>query len=115
MQLPPTQRLPAPHAGASPHWQTPLVEQPSAARGSQATHVPPPVPQVASELALQAPLAQQPFGQVVSSQTQLPLMHLVPGPQGASLPHRQAPDWASQVSAAEVSHAAHAAPPLPHA
>jgi hypothetical protein len=64
MQLPATQRRPVSHAGAVPHWQVPVAEQPSAVAGSHATQVPPPLPQVAIEGGeTQTPLAQQPLGQ----------------------------------------------------
>jgi hypothetical protein len=82
-QLPPTQRRPLAHAGVVPHRQAPFVEQPSAVTVLHATQVPPFAPQVAVERPLQAPPAQHPFGQVVASQTQLPLTHIEPAPQAA--------------------------------
>ena len=50
---------------------------------SHATHVPPPTPQVASDVATQTPLAQQPIGQVIALQTHVPPMHIEPMPQEA--------------------------------
>jgi hypothetical protein len=47
-QLPARQRLPAAQAGELPHWQLPRLEHPSAVKPSQATQVPPPLPQVAA-------------------------------------------------------------------
>ena len=112
-QLPPTQCLPVMHAGRDPHWQAPVAEQPSAVSALQATHVPPPVPQVAGEEVWQTPLAQQPVGHDVALHTQVPLMQTVPAPQAGLLPHRQAPANPSQVSAVVDEQALQVAPPTP--
>ena len=96
-----------------PQAQTPVAEQASARLGSQATQVPPRVPHVASDAGLHTPLAQQPPGQDWASQTHAPLTHLVPAPQGAPLPQRQAPVTGLQLSVCARSQATHAAPARP--
>jgi hypothetical protein len=112
-QAPPAQRLPSGQASVAPQAQTPAAEQASARVGSQATQVPPSVPHAASAPGLHAPFAQQPPGQDWASQTQAPLTHLVPAPQAAPLPQRQAPVTGLQPSACAGSQATHAAPPRP--
>jgi hypothetical protein len=62
---------------------------------------------------LQAPFAQQPPGQDWALQTHAPLTHVVPAPQGAPLPQRQAPVKGLQLSARARSQATHVAPPRP--
>jgi hypothetical protein len=100
-------------AGVDPQRQLPVAEQVSAVKVLQATHVPPAVPQVASEAVWQVPLAQQPVGQDVALHTQVPLMQVVPAPHAGLLPHRQAPVKPSQVSAVVDEQALQLAPPVP--
>jgi hypothetical protein len=94
--------------GNDPHWQVPVAEQLSAVVRSHVTHVPPPTPQVASELGVQMPLAQQPVGQVCALQTQIPEVQAEPLPQDALPPQVQLPVAASQPSLILASHGRHA-------
>jgi len=109
----PTQRFPAPHAGALPHWQTPLAEQVSAVCPLHATQAFPPLPQALTDGDMQLPAEQQPFGHEVESQTQAPNTQRFPAPQAGALPQRQVP--AAQPSAVLELQATHAAPPAPQA
>jgi hypothetical protein len=75
--------------------------------------VPPIVPQAVSDAGLHAPFAQQPPGQDWALQTHAPLTQVVPAPQTAPLPQRQAPVKGLQPSARARSQATQAAPPRP--
>jgi hypothetical protein len=102
---------PALQGALPPQRQTPLAEQLSAALASQATHVDPPAPHVATELCLQAVPSQHPE-QDVASHTQRPPMHLWPLEQAAWPPHVQSP-CPEQPSAKVGSHAVQACPDAP--
>jgi hypothetical protein len=69
-------------------------------------------PHVATDRMRQLAPWQQPFGQLVALQVQLPFTHCCPGAQAAWLPHRQLPvdEQLSPLS----PQAMQAAPPLPH-
>jgi hypothetical protein len=110
---PETQRWPPAHAGPVPHAQVPFAPQWSALVGSQATQVPPPMLQVASDGTLHVDPWQQPAGHEDASQTQAPFMQCWPAWQGAVPPQRQAP-VSEQVSALSASQVMHAAAPTPH-
>jgi hypothetical protein len=113
-QLLATQRRPDSQAGATPHWQVPLREHPSAVAESHATQVPPPLPQAGPEGgATQAPLAQQPPPHDCALHTQAPVTQTVPAAQAAPLPHVQVPAVASQPSLIAVLQGPHARPPAP--
>jgi len=93
MQLPPTQRLPVPHAGWVPQLQVPAAEQLSARAMSHDTQAAPFVPQATSDGMLQFGPEQHPSGHDVAVQLlQTPLAQAPFPPQS----------W-------------HKAPPLPHA
>jgi hypothetical protein len=115
MHAPNTQCAPPVHAGSTPHWHVPVAEQLSAVVRSHVTQDPPPTPQVASELVVQTPLAQQPVGQVVALQTQVPDTHCAPEPQEGFPWQLQVPVVASQPSLFLASHGWHALPPRPQA
>lgn len=112
---PETQRRPLLQAGALPQVHAPAAEQRSAVVESHATQVPPPTPQLAAEMVLQAPFAQQPLGHDVALHTHVPLTQVVPGPHAGPVPQRHAPLTASQALAAGSAQAAQAAPPVPQA
>jgi hypothetical protein len=78
-QVPATQSCPAPHAGFNPHRQTPPTH--ASASGPQVTQVTPPTPQANIEESRHSEPAQQPLGQVVGSQIQLPFTHRWPAAQ----------------------------------
>jgi len=110
---PPTQ-LPAPgHAGPEPHEQRPFAEHESARIRSQATHVPPAVPQFVVLFVRHEPPRQQPLGHEAALHTQDPLTHAVPAGQAALAPQRQVPDASSQLLEAGAVHEVQAAPPTP--
>ncbi len=108
MHAPSTQCAPPVQAGKSPHWQVPVAEQLSAVVRSQVTQEAPPTPQVASELGVQTPLAQQPVGQVCALQAQMPEVQAEPLPQDSLPPQVQLPVVASQPSLIVGSHERHA-------
>jgi hypothetical protein len=81
---------------------------------SHVTQPVPSVPHVVSEAASHVEPEQQPMGQEVELQTHAPPEHTWPALQGGPDPHLQAP-VAEHVSVLAGSHAAHAAPPTPHA
>jgi hypothetical protein len=85
----------------------------SAVVRSHATQVPPPTPQLASDVATQTPLVQQPVGQVIALQTHVPPMHIEPMPQEAFPWHVHAPLVGSQVSVFFPSQGTQALPPMP--
>ena len=115
MHAPNTQCAPPVHAGTSPHWQVPVAEQLSAVVRSQVTQLFPPTPQVASELGVQMPLAQQPVGQVVALQTHVPETHCEPLPHEGFPWQVHVPVVTSQPSLFFASHAMHALPPMAQA
>jgi hypothetical protein len=81
---------------------------------SQATQVPPPTPQAATDGVVHRPLAQHPLGQLCALQTQAPPEQAVPeGQSPGLLPQRHAPVTASQRSALALLQGAHVAPPIP--
>ena len=105
-QAPPTQALPAAHGpGLAPQRQVPVApSQRSAPAASQAMQAAPPVAQVASAGAWQAPsVPQQPAEQDSLLHPQTPPRQALPAPQGAPAPQRQSP-WAEQLSAIAGSH-----------
>ncbi len=112
--LPSTQRLSGPHSGLPPpQWQAPSVPH-SSPSGAQATHAPPPVPQVTPERGWQTLFRQQLPAQLVPSHTQAPETQRWPyaGLQAGPVPHRQAP--AAQLSAV-APQATQTLPPVPQA
>ena len=112
--VPLLQCCPVLHAGPPPHWQAPVVpEQPSAVARSQLPQVPPGREQYDAEIVLQAPEAQQPFGQEVWSQMQALETQRWPALQAAAVPHSQDP--AVQLSALWVEQAVQVAPAWPQA
>jgi len=80
---------------------------------SHVTQLPPPTPQLASEIAVHTAPAQQPVGHVIALHTQVPLTHCEPMPQEAFPWQVQAPLVASQPSLFFGSHGMHALPPIP--
>jgi hypothetical protein len=91
-QAPPTQARPAPQAAFVPHLQAPPT-QVSAEVALQVVHAAPAVPQVASALAWQTPLRQQPLAQFDALQ----------------------PVQALEVQVCGLGQLEHAPPPVPHA
>jgi hypothetical protein len=106
------QCCPGAQAPPPPQAHPPAAEQPSAVTRLQAMQDAPPVPQAASEGALQVAPAQQPLGHDVPSQMQFPPWQRWPDPHMAPPPQVQAPD-AEQLSALVVSQPTQAAPPVP--
>lgn len=104
---------PAAHGACAPHAHAPVAEQLSAAVLSQVTHVPPEAPQLESERAAHVVPMQQPPGQDVASQMQLPFAHLCPSAQAACSPHMHSP--ALEHESARVPQTRHARPLAPHA
>jgi len=113
-QVPFRQRWPLEQAAVAPQVQAPAAEQASAIIGSQATQVPPALPQAAVDDVVQMPLAQQPLGQDCALHTQRPPTQTTPEPQAAVAPHRQVP-VASQLSARLPSQAIQVPPPAAQA
>lgn len=96
-----------------PHWQVPEVEHASAVLGSQATQVPPPVPQALTIGDRQRPAEQHPFGQDEALQMQAPFRQAVPAGQAAVVPHRHAPVSVSHPSASVGLQVVQLRPPMP--
>lgn len=93
--FPPAHRCPVPQGAWLPQTQSPAPEQVSAARGAQLTHDLPDVPHCpAVGGATQVDPAQQPLGQLVLSQTQVPLRQRCPTAQALAAPHRHFPSGA---------------------
>ena len=90
-QLPFRQCSPTPQAAPLPQAQFPVLLQPLAVAELQTLQLPPATPQAASDWASHAPLAQQPSGQEVESQTQWPLEQRWPELHSAPLPQLQLP------------------------
>ena len=80
---------------------------------SHVTQVPPPTPQLASDVATQMPLAQQPVGQVIALQTHVPPVHIAPVPQEGFPWQVHVPLVGSQLSFFFMSQGTHAMPPKP--
>jgi len=110
-QAPARQRCPLAQAVPVPQAHTPLDEQRSAVM-PQAAHVPPLLPQVESDCVRQVSDAQQPFGQLVPSQTQRPETQCWPDAHIAPPPQAQLPAL-EQASARTGSQLTHARPPPP--
>jgi hypothetical protein len=87
----------------------------SAVVRSQVTQELPPTPQVASEVGVQTPLAQQPVGQVCALQTHVPATQAEPLPQEGFPWQVHAPFVALQPSLIFPSHGTHTWPPMPQA
>ncbi len=83
---PPTHRWPPAQAGPEPQPQLPSAHESLRSRLHE-VQAPPTIPQLDSDMALQVVPAQQPPGQEVASQTQLPPLHRWPVPQGMLGPH----------------------------
>lgn len=109
-QTPPTQRRPAPHAAPVPQRHAPVVQR-SPAR-PQLAQAAPAAAQAVALVAVQTLPAQQPLGQLVASQTQVPPTQRWPEPHAAPVPQAQAP--LRQLSEDGAPHAAHVAPAEPH-
>ena len=105
---PMSQRWPAEHAAIEPHWHVPAEEQLLETVASQATQVPPPVPQVVTSRVRQSVPSQQPLGHEVSSHTQRPAAQRCPGSQGGPSPQRHSP--VTQRPARIESQGMHASP-----
>ena len=71
-QAPPTQRWPSWQGAPLPQAHPPSAEQLSLERALQITHGAPAFPQAAAPGTVQAPVAQQPFGQVAPLQAAAP-------------------------------------------
>ncbi len=111
-QEPPTQAVPAPHAGPPPHVHVP-PEQESDVVGSHTKHTPPPVPQVASDCGLHVEPLQQPFGQDAASHVQAPPWHACPVVHAGLPPQVHMPFvHASDCVGSQVMQPL---PPIPHA
>ena len=107
------QRWPGSHAGPPPHVHAPLRSEHPSPYVPQLEHDPPSLPHW-TELGVSHVLPeQQPLGQELASQTQLPASHSCPDPHAAPLPHVQAP--AGEQPSAFAPHALHAPPFAPHA
>lgn len=114
MQLPPTQRCPAPQAGFVPHRHAPLA-QVSATLALHAVQAAPPLPHwfVLWPVVMHAPPAvQQPVGQLLASQTQAPPTQRCPGWHAGPVPQAHAPE--TQPLLRVPSQATQLAPPVPH-
>src|SRR4051812_11266220 len=85
-QAPPTQRWPRLHAGPDPQTQLPPASQPSAVT-PQAAQAEPAAPHDPRPRGMQAPPAQQPLGQELASQAQLPDTQRCPTAHAAPAPH----------------------------
>jgi hypothetical protein len=110
--LPATQRWPLLQEGPSPHWHVPIDEQWSELPGAQVVHALPATPQLASPGVRHAPPSQQPVEQDIPSHMHAPATQRCPVAHGGPAPQAQVPAPV-QVSAAAVSHDAHARPPAP--
>jgi len=112
MHTPPLQRRPTAHWELLPQRQLPELEQESARTGSQATHTPPVIPQVAKAEAVHPDAVQHPPAQLVGSQaTQAPAMHVCPVVHAGPVPQEQAPP--THPSASVEVQAAQVAPAVP--
>jgi len=109
LQVAPEQQPDAQLLGVHPV-QIPLLQVP----GRHDWHAAPPLPQAALSLdpARHVVSEQQPAHET-ESQMQVPPEQRCPAPQGADIPHWQAP-VDEQLSALAASHAAHVAPLAPH-
>jgi hypothetical protein len=115
MQVPPEHSCPAPHDGFVPHRHSPELEHVSEAVPLHAAQAAPPFPQLAVVLPpRQVAPEQQPLGQEVALQIQVPAEQIWPAAHCAPVPHWHAPVL-EQLSESSVLHAEHAAPPIPHA
>jgi hypothetical protein len=97
-----------------PHRQAPICEQLSATAALHAKQVEPAAPQFAGERTWQLVPWQQPSGQEVASQVQMPPSQRCPSAQAAPVPHEHFPVVALQPSALDVSHAMQTEPSAPH-
>ncbi len=75
-QVPPTHCWPAEHCAPAPQLHAPAAEQPSARKGSHATHACAFCPHVASERVLHVLPVQHPFVQVAAQPLHVPLAHV---------------------------------------
>jgi hypothetical protein len=112
-QAPPTQACPIAHWLLGPQPQLPPAHE-SARPAAQPMHVAPPVPHCVVEGTTHVVPLQHPSGHELASHTQAPPTHSWPLPQGAPVPHLQAPaeEHPSDFSA---SHEMQALPPTPQA
>ncbi len=111
-QAPMTQRCPTAQDVAVPHLQAPPAQL-SAVTALHDVQLVPAVPHRETVGgAVQVPLKQQPVGQDVALQTQLPATHCCPMPQAAEPPHLHCPA-ALHASALVASHAVQTAPAVP--
>lgn len=108
---PPTHARPAPHGGLAPHWQAPPTQE-LVTVGSHVAHVPPAVPQVACEGALQVAPLQHPPAHDCAVHTHWPFVQACPGAHPAPTPHVHAP--LVHELARVGSHAAQVLPLVPH-
>jgi hypothetical protein len=90
-------------------------EQLSAVVRSQATQVPPPTPQLATDSGMQVPLAQQPLGHDWALHRHAPPTHSEPLPHEEALPQVHAPVTGSQPLLIAGSQATQLRPPIPQA
>jgi hypothetical protein len=105
--------VPPVQAGKRPQRQVPVEEQLSAVLRSQATQVPPPTPQLATDSGTHAPFAQQPPGHDRALQTQTPPTQAVPLPQLGPAPHAHVPVKGSHALLVAGLHATQLRPPTP--
>jgi hypothetical protein len=108
--VPPAHRAPAAQAPPAPHWQSPAAPHVSARTVSHVMQAPPAVPHAARLCARHACPSQQPPGQLVASQTQLPATQRCPAAHAGALPQRHCPfaHWS-----APAPHATQAWPAAP--
>jgi hypothetical protein len=111
-QTPPTQTCPVPHAAPVPQAHAPEVVH-RLAWAPQATQAAPPVPHAPVDGVSQTLPWQQPVGQDVALQTQLPPTHAWPTAHCGPLPQEQAP--LAQESDRFGSQATQLTPNTPHA
>jgi len=112
-QVPPRQRWPMEQAAPVPQAQEPMDEHPSAEVGSQLVHALPAAAHAVTESGLQVAPSQHPLGHEASSHVHTdPVPQAWPVPQGAAVPHWQAPDDV-HVSA-PTPQSTHVEPAAPH-
>ena len=110
MQRPLAQRWPVAQTAPPPQEQAPFTQL-SAYGEAQVVQAPPPRPQFETWLMLQVVPLQQPFGQLVASQTHWPLTQRWPEPQAALKPHLH---WPPPQLSAMAPQLMQAVPWLPH-
>lgn len=110
--VPPTQRVPTPHAGPVPQAHAPFAHA-LVVTGSHDLQAAPLDPHVVRDEVEQVRPEQQPVGQDVASQTHVPPLQRCPVAQAGPAPHLQLPP-AAQVSALVALQTRQTEPPEPH-